>query len=105
VIRYHRMKTHVGPFGEVWEGRKVHEFRRDDRDPKYEVGDEVSLIEWNPDAERATGREVAVIITYVSRSTMFGLPAGYCVFSFVVSHRSRWARRYRPPKPPKVRWS
>lgn len=83
----HELKTWLEPFQALWEGRKTAEFRKDDREPRYEVGDWLHLEEWNPDPDNHwshgyyTGRMVTAQITDVRRESAFGIPAGYAMLS------------------------
>lgn len=82
----HELKAWTDPFDGVWDGFKGHEVRKNDR--PYNVGDVLLLREWNPpDAlgERGfTGREVRVLVTYLSAGGTWGLPADLCVMSITV---------------------
>ena len=75
-------------------GDKTFEFRKDDRTPRYEVGDVLWLREWRPashgDDEYGclatfppayTGREWFRRVTYVARGGV--IPEGYCVMAVV----------------------
>jgi hypothetical protein len=83
-MKTHELKTHPGPFQALMDGTKTFEFRKDDRG--FEVGDMLTLKEWDPDALRTpagalgrfTGRSEDFIVTY-KLSDRFGVPAGYCV--------------------------
>lgn len=80
----HDLKCHSVPFQALSDGAKTHEFRRDDRG--FAVGDELYLREWKRPAgmisiARYTGRELRMIVTYISRGPEFGIPDGFCVMS------------------------
>lgn len=77
--RLHRLKTWPAPFQAVLDGRKSFEFRKDDR--AYAVGDVLSLSEYDPDAEKHTGREAQVVVAYILHGGKHGLPIGYVVMS------------------------
>lgn len=77
-VRTHDLKTWPAYFAAVADGRKTFELRRDDRG--YAVGDTLLLREWEPDAERYTGREERRRVTYVVRDApWFGLVPGFCI--------------------------
>ena len=83
----HILKCWPDPFQAVWDGRKLAEFRRDDRG--FEVGDILTLREWVPDIaasapmgeDRYTGRILARKITDIRRGGRFGIPDGYAMLS------------------------
>lgn len=92
----HALKCHPEPFRALLAGEKTHEWRRDDRRPRFAAGDRLRLFEWDPsydpwgmrDADGVTpaprgytGRECHVRVTYVSHSPNFGIPSGWCVMS------------------------
>lgn len=79
---YHRLKMWPEPFQETWDGRKPWEYRVNDRD--FRVCDYAVLEEWNPDTSQYTGRWQAGPIVLVAVGGRFGMPAGYCVFTFEV---------------------
>jgi hypothetical protein len=98
--RSHRLKTHESAFLEVRSGRKKAEFRRNDRD--FMVGDVVYLDRWRPGYYRhgigdggayvnangfaASGvgeGDMDVIVVRITHiQTGFGIPDGFCMFSF-----------------------
>lgn len=64
------------------QGLKRFEFRKDDRG--YEVGDVLTLREWDPATEQYTGDDILRIVTYKLDGGKFGLPDGYCIMSVKV---------------------
>jgi hypothetical protein len=91
-VYVHLLKTWPSAFEAVINRRKHHEYRRDDRDPRFAVGDELHLREWVPDPDavargvyelgKFTGREHVVIVSHITRpEDGFGVPGGYCVMS------------------------
>jgi len=76
-IRTHELKTHPGPFEEVWHGWKTAELRHDDRE--FRLGDYLMLSEWDPETEAYTGRTVRCRVTCVTRG--WGLPSDMCMLS------------------------
>lgn len=79
-MKSHELKTWPEPFEAVRDGRKRHEFRKDDRG--YEIGDELVLREWDPETQEYTGeRALCVEVTYLTRGPAFGIPEGYVVMS------------------------
>lgn len=75
----HQLKTWTPFFKRIMSDEKKFEIRKNDRD--FQVGDLVSLNEWNPDTAYS-GNQVDVKITYLITDTRFGLKRGYCVFGF-----------------------
>lgn len=78
----HELKTWPDMFEEIIRGRKVHEFRRNDRN--FEEGDLILLREFEPAGERYTGDEIPVRIMSISYGPQWGIPKGYAVFSIRV---------------------
>jgi hypothetical protein len=74
----HDLKCWRDPFSAVWDGAKLFEFRRNDRD--YSVNDTLWLREWNEHHRYYTGREIRVRITYIL-DRGFGIPSGHCILS------------------------
>jgi hypothetical protein len=61
----HRVKSWPGFFEATLAGTKTHDVRRmNDRD--YQVGDTLRLMEFDPEREQYTGRELRVRITYIT---------------------------------------
>lgn len=86
-MRTHELKCWPEPFEALLEGRKVHEYRKDDR--RFGLGDILWLREFVPagtrnggfEDDRYTGRETRRLVTYVSRAPFYGIPDGYVVMS------------------------
>jgi len=55
---------------------KPWEFRRDDRDPRFEVGDLLILEEWDG---AYTSRKTCVLVKYVVRLDEIGAPGFVCM--------------------------
>jgi hypothetical protein len=75
----HDLKTWPDPFQAVWEGKKLFELRRNDRN--FRVGDSLLLREWLPDTREYTGRCIQAEVTFVLHGGEFGLPEGLVVMS------------------------
>jgi len=75
----HVLKVWPEYFDALESGTKTFEFRRDDRTPRYEVGDTLILSEWDRHAEQFTGREVERRVTYVARGGV--IPEVFCCMS------------------------
>lgn len=75
-------------FEALLSGRKSFEVRKDDRDPKYQTGDELFLREF--DGIDYTGRTITAEVTFVLRNEY--CREGFCILSVIVKDSS-------PPKP------
>lgn len=90
----HEVKTEKQFFQEAIDGNKPFTIRKDDRTPKYQVGDTLRKIEietaYADDgkspfvdpfkiARKPTGRQADFVITYKLDGGQFGLASGYCV--------------------------
>ncbi|MNS79687.1 hypothetical protein D3C72_1133480 [compost metagenome] len=73
--KVHRLKTWPAYFEAVVDGRKPFELRRDDRD--FQVGDVLHLYEFDPEANRHTGRKHRAAVGYLIRGPQFGIEAGW----------------------------
>ncbi len=71
----HELKILPEYFNDVATGKKNFEIRKDDRDPKYAVGDWLILKEY--DGKKYTGKTVLVVIKYIYRGEF--CKDGYCV--------------------------
>ena len=75
----HLLKSWVGLFQPIMDGKKTHDFRVLDRD--FQVGDICLLQEYEPVAKTYTGRSVLVQITYITSAKH-----GHCAFSPFALH-------------------
>jgi hypothetical protein len=85
----HELKTWPGPFQATWNGLKLFEFRKNDRD--FKVGDTLLLREYDPYIGY-TGREIITKITYIL-SEGYDLPENYCILSIghiMNKSRKKW---------------
>ncbi|MDC7288518.1 DUF3850 domain-containing protein [Blautia schinkii] len=82
-MKHHKIKILPEYFGQVATvggGKKRFEIRKNDRD--YQVGDTVTLQEWEPDSGY-TGNEITIQIGYLLKDCPeYGLLPGYCIFSW-----------------------
>jgi len=84
----HELKVWRMYFDALDSGQKSFEFRRDDREPRFEVGDTLHLREWLPwdpteyitHPGEYTGRECVMRVTYVARGGPI-IPKGFCIMS------------------------
>ena len=77
-VRRHTLKTWPEFFAAVACGAKTFELRKDDR--AFANHDVLDLREWDPSAQRYTGRTLEAEITYVLRDAEnFGLRSGFVV--------------------------
>ncbi len=81
----HTVKSWIEFFEPISRGEKVHELRFDDRN--YQVGDVLSLQEYDPHASKYTGRTLKVQITYLTSAerpcamSNAGLNKGFVILS------------------------
>lgn len=75
----HTLKIQSEYFEAIRSGIKRFEVRRDDRTPRYAVGDTLLLQEITADGTY-TGRDVSVFVDYIYRGHI-GLQDGYCIMS------------------------
>lgn len=78
----HELKTLPRYFERVLTGEKTFELRKNDRD--FQVGDQISLLEFNPDLiheenKGYTGRIMGCSISYIFHGGQYGLESGYCI--------------------------
>jgi hypothetical protein len=88
-VAEHELKTHPEPFGALIRKEKPYEVRRADR--PFQVNDTLRLREFDPIAEKYTGRSALAVITYITPPGRYGLPPDLTVLgiSFV---RTWWAK-------------
>lgn len=96
-LRRHILKTWPAPFAALLSGAKTHEVRVDDR--KYEVGDILDLMEYDPRSGNNsgfTGNSVSAVVSYKTAGGEFGLPETLCVLSLanVTINESRELRNH-----------
>lgn len=75
----HELKTWPVAYEQIRRGNKTHEYRKNDRG--YLEGQSVCLLEYEPD-KGYTGRYSVGTIGPISYGPEWGIPEGYCVFSF-----------------------
>ena len=75
----HLLKITPEYYEDVRTKGKRFEVRKDDRVPRYEVGDTLVLQEYKDGAY--TGKEIFVRVNYIYRGEI-GLQSGYCVLGF-----------------------
>lgn len=81
-MAWHTLKIQPEPFRAIRDGSKRHEYRRDDRDPPFTVGDFLVLQEWDPDGGGYySGQWELVRVTRVTNAPDFDIPDGFCVMS------------------------
>lgn len=78
---HHHLKTWTEPFNATNNRRKRHEYRKDDREPPFVVGDVLVLEEYDPITDKFSGKKIKRTVTYISRGPIFGIPDGYAVMS------------------------
>lgn len=75
----HILKTWPKYFERIISGHKTFEVRKADRD--FQVGDFLTLKEYDPETTLYTGRQLSVLITYILHGPGFGIEEGYCVMA------------------------
>jgi len=74
----HELKTWPTFYEAVINGGKSFELRKNDRD--FQVGDVLSLREFNNNEQKYTGRQTLRFVTYKLESKDFcGIEKGYCI--------------------------
>ena len=66
------------------DGRKRAEFRKDDREPRFETGHVLNLRRWSPNTGAYTGQRIAVVVTHTVRGgdvQASPVPEGYVMLS------------------------
>jgi predicted RNA-binding protein with PUA-like domain len=81
----HQLKTWTEPFQAVWAGLKRYEVRVNDRD--YQVGDKLLLLEYFPEQDAYSGREIECLVTYITEKS-WGLPDDICVMSIDILRKA-----------------
>lgn len=81
--RMHNLKIAPEMISLIISGEKRAEFRRDDRDPRFEVGDGLVLTPWTEQTGYARGFCI-VRITHIVRGPAFEVPEGYAVLSIAL---------------------
>lgn len=79
----HELKSWPQFFKATLAGAKTFEIRNNDR--KFEVHDEVVLLEWDPETKEYTGRTIEGFILYISDHEQ---KPGYVVFSIDETRRT-----------------
>lgn len=79
----HQLRTWPEYFAALRSGAKSFELRKDDRNPRFAVGDTLVLEEFNPENGQYTGNVEVRDISYILRDAPeFGLKPGFCVIGF-----------------------
>lgn len=88
----HELKAWPRAFAAILDGSKNYEIRRFDR--LFAVGDTLLLREWEPRSEcrddagvygHYTGRQISVVVTYLTLGGEWGLPLDLCVMAITQS--------------------
>lgn len=83
---FHVVKSWPIWFEAVFVDEKQFEVRKDDRN--YQKNDNLIMLEWEPDAERYTGREIRAEVAYKLGDNCDGITTGYCVLGLKNIERS-----------------
>lgn len=88
-MKIHELKCWQESFLPILQGKKLAEFRRNDRD--FKKGDVLHLREWQPEDPLAsnptahyTQRECLLSVLHIVHGPSFGVPEGYVMLSFEV---------------------
>ncbi len=74
--KFHFLKADHDIFCDVKEGKKLFDYRKNDRD--FKVGDWINLTDYYPKT-KSSGDSIDLEITYIMHGGKFGLPDGYCI--------------------------
>jgi hypothetical protein len=88
----HELKTWPQFFSAVLAHTKTYEIRKNDRN--FQVGDELFLREWDPQAQTYSGREITVSVTYMTKGGQWGIPEDICVMGIQIQHWCLGDREY-----------
>ena len=78
----HELKTLPWAFQDTWDGKKLFEIRKNDRD--FIAGDKIILREFYRENDIYSGRKIEAKVTYV---TSFGQPHGQVVLGISIMWR------------------
>lgn len=84
----HILKSWTESFQAIKNGRKVHELRNNDR--TFQLNDVLVLREYNPELDFYSGRELEVLVTYITNEThtcaLFdvAMNKNYCILSIAL---------------------
>ena len=79
-MKNHELKCWPGPFKEIAEGRKNFEYRVNDRE--FEIGDILTLREFDPKTSLYTGYQISRPVNYILKgNTPFGDLGNMCIMS------------------------
>jgi hypothetical protein len=74
------LKVWPSCFAAVTAGTKPFDVRENDRD--FQIGDQLTLCEYEPESEQFTGQTTTRWVSYVLRGGVFGIEPGWCVLGF-----------------------
>ena|SRR5271157_2103422 len=78
----HELKTWPAEFRAVWNMRKCHEIRVNDRG--FKEGDELLLREWDPETQRYTGAYLVAKVSYITKGGEWGIDPELVVMSIKI---------------------
>lgn len=106
----HELKCWAEPYDATERGDKPFEFRKDDREPRFEAGDTLWLRRWEPTKPVCTpshgvvhdkhpdhcytGHECRRTVTYIIREG-FGIPKGYCIMGLALPQQDVGEQPYK----------
>lgn len=79
----HTLKTWPFYFEDILSGAKKFEIRNDDRN--FQLGDQLTLVEWDRERDQATGRRLEAYVTYKVNGGQFGIQSDFCVLGIQVT--------------------
>jgi Domain of unknown function (DUF3850) len=83
--RIHTLKSWPKFFDAIWQGERVHDLRRNDRD--FEVGDVCELREYDPVLAKYSGRALSILVTSITSAAKpcavseMALHSDFCILS------------------------
>ncbi len=77
--KIHVLKTWPEFFEPLLSGKKTFEVRKNDRD--FQVGDALSLLEWEPESRMFSGRKIYCDVSYILAGPAFGIEGGFVVLA------------------------
>jgi len=94
-MKIHKLKTWPIFFQAILDGTKTFEFRLNDR--RFQVGDKLDLMEYDPDAEGYTGRHCHRFVSYVLDANPFFDFKGHVILGLKPVEIPEITERFKKP--------